>query len=172
MRRQEAQRRRRESTEKAQLHQRSQETRGGRTGRGPRSSSTARFEYAGEAAAPPPPKAVLGDVLALAVDKHEGRNARSASELASAEDSREELEVRRAIAESIVLNSSLRVDAPVFVPAARAFTGRRGNKVQGPSRDLIYGAVLCAKCAARGPSQTYEWAGPGETWGEMRTPVG
>ena len=114
---------RRREREKAQPHQRSQETRGGRTGRGPRSSSTARFEYAGEAAAPPPPKAVLGDVLALAVDKHEGRNARSASELASAEDSREELEVRRAIAESIVLNSSLRVDAPVFVPAARAFTG-------------------------------------------------
>ena len=73
------------------------------------------------AAAAPPPNAILGDALAHALNQHAGHNPRGASERAPAESEdllgelEEEMLVRRAIA----LTSSLRLEAPVFVPVLR-----------------------------------------------------
>ena len=76
----------------------------------------------GAAAAPPPNRrggrAILGDALALALNQHARHNPRGASERAPAESEdllgelEEEMLVRRAVA----LTSSLRLEAPVFVP--------------------------------------------------------
>ena len=102
--------------EKARRRQCPQQPQAGHTK--PCHTSTPHHEHA-RAVASPPPNAILGDALALALNQHVERNPRGASERARAESegALEELEetmVRRAIA----LTSPLRVNAPDFVPAA------------------------------------------------------
>ena len=119
--------RRSDSGKKARWHQNSQQARAGRTDREPRCTSASRSHalclYA-RATATPPPNAVLGDALALALNQHAGRNPPAASERAPTEpEDLEEMLVRHAIA----LTSSLRVEAPVFVPLRSTDIARKGG---------------------------------------------
>ena len=119
--------RRSDSGKKARRHQNSQQARAGRTDREPRCTSASRSHalclYA-RATATPPPNAVLGDALALALNQHAGRNPPAASERAPTEpEDLEEMLVRHAIA----LTSSLRVEAPVFVPLRSTDIARKGG---------------------------------------------